>query len=79
MLTGGQVADCEAAKQLLERLPAARALHGDKGYGTDALRRQVEARDTLPNIPRRQTGSGRTASRPSSTAPAMPSSACSAA
>jgi transposase len=26
-------------------------LHGDKGYDTDALRRQVEARDTLPNIP----------------------------
>ena len=51
MLTGGQVADCEAAKQLLERLPAARVLHGDKGYDTDALRRQVEARDTLPNIP----------------------------
>ena len=51
MLTGGQVADCEAAKQLLERLPAARVLHGDKGYDTDALRRQVEAKGTLPNIP----------------------------
>jgi transposase len=51
LLTGGQVADCEAAKHLLERLPAARVLHGDKGYDTDALRRRVEANGTLPNIP----------------------------
>src|SRR5687768_10733303 len=41
----------EAAKQLLERLPAARVLHADKGYDTDALRRRVEANGTLPNIP----------------------------
>jgi IS5 family transposase len=34
MLTGARVADREAAKQLLERLPAARVLHGDKGYDT---------------------------------------------
>ena len=50
-MTGGQVADCEAAKQLLEHLPAARVLHADKGYDTDALRRRVEANGTLPNIP----------------------------
>jgi len=30
LLTGGNVADCEAAKQLLEHLPASRVLHGDK-------------------------------------------------
>jgi transposase len=51
MLTGGQVADCEAAKQLLERLPAADVLHGDRGYDTDHIRRRVEANGTLPNIP----------------------------
>jgi transposase len=51
MLTGGQVADCEAAKQLLERLPAAGVLHGDRGYDTDHIRRRVEAHGTLPNIP----------------------------
>jgi transposase len=38
------------AKQLLEHLPAARVLHADKGYDTDALRRRVEANGTLPNI-----------------------------
>ena len=51
MLTGGQVADCEAAKQLLELLPAADVLHGDKGYDTDLIRRWVEANGTLSNIP----------------------------
>jgi IS5 family transposase len=48
--TGAQVADCEAAKQLLERLPAADVLHADKGYDTDLIRRRVEAKGTLPNI-----------------------------
>jgi transposase len=33
------------------RSPAARVLHADKGYDTDALRRRVEANGTLPNIP----------------------------
>jgi transposase len=32
-------------------LPAARVLHGDKGYDTDALRRRIEASRILPNIP----------------------------
>ena len=48
MLTGGQVTDGKAAKQLLE-LSAADVLHGDKGYDTDLIRRWVEANGT--NIP----------------------------
>ena len=52
LLTGGQVADCEAAKKLLEHLPpSARVLHGDKGYDTNLVRHRVEANGTLPNIP----------------------------
>jgi transposase len=51
MLTGGQVADCEAAKHLLELLPAADVLHADKGYDTDLIRRRIQANGTLPNIP----------------------------
>jgi hypothetical protein len=35
----------------LERLPACRLLHADKGYDTDALRQQVEAQGAAPNIP----------------------------
>ena len=52
LLTGGQVADCEAAKELLEHLPpTTRVLHGDKGYDTNPVRQRVEANGTLPNIP----------------------------
>jgi transposase len=51
MLTGGQVADCTAAATLLQRLPDCDVLHGDKGYDSNAIRRQVEARDALANIP----------------------------
>ena len=32
MLTGGLVADCTAGRLLLERMPACRILHADKGY-----------------------------------------------
>ncbi len=36
------MADCTAGALLLERLPACRLLHADKGYDSDAIRRQVE-------------------------------------
>ena len=51
MLTGGQVADCTAGAALLARLPDCEILHGDKGYDANALRRQVEERGVMPNIP----------------------------
>jgi transposase len=52
LLTGGQVADCEAAKILMGHLPhSARVLHGDKGYDTNPVRQRVEAHGILPNIP----------------------------
>ena len=51
LLTGGNVADCTAAGSLLNHLPDCRIRHADKGYDSDAIRRRVEARDTLPNIP----------------------------
>src|SRR5205814_9139901 len=38
LLTGGQVADCIAADELLDRLLTAEILHGDKGYDSDADR-----------------------------------------
>jgi len=41
VLTGGNVADCTAGHELLKRLPDARILHADKGYDTDAIRRQI--------------------------------------
>jgi len=51
LLTGGQVADCTAGSVLLKRMPAARILHGDKGYDSNAIRRLVEENGTMPNIP----------------------------
>ncbi len=50
MLTGGNVADCVAGAELLARLPACEILHGDKGYDSDAIRRQVEKDAAMPNI-----------------------------
>lgn len=34
-------------------MPGARILHGDKGYDSDAVRRQVEGMGAMPNIPPR--------------------------
>jgi transposase len=51
MLTGGQVADCTAGAELLARMPACDILHGDKGYDSNALRRQIEDGGAMPNIP----------------------------
>ncbi|MGR7996924.1 IS5 family transposase [Xanthobacter sp. ZOL 2024] len=51
LLTGGQVADCTAAATLLQQMPKARILHGDKGYDSNAVRRQVEEAGAMPNIP----------------------------
>nr|WP_296520725.1 IS5 family transposase [Rhodoplanes sp.] len=51
LLTGGNVADCTAGHDLLKQLPDARILHADKGYDSNAIRAQVEANGTMPNIP----------------------------
>ncbi|RMH30632.1 MAG: IS5 family transposase, partial [Planctomycetota bacterium] len=51
LLTGGQVADCTAGNLLLEQMPPSPILLGDKGYDSNAIRRQVEQRGTMPNIP----------------------------
>src|SRR5215210_2887362 len=51
LLTGGQVADCTAGALLLEQMPRSAILLADKGYDSDAIRRQVEANGTMPNIP----------------------------
>jgi transposase len=45
------VADCTAGALLLEQMPDTSVLHGDKGYDSNAIRRQVEERGALPNIP----------------------------
>lgn len=51
LLTGGQVADCRAGEALLEGLEADAIVHADRGYDSDAIRRQIEAAGSTPNIP----------------------------
>jgi transposase len=51
MITGGQVADCTAGELLLEQMPHAPILHGAKGYDSNAIRRRVEGKGVMPNIP----------------------------
>ncbi len=45
------VADCSAGAALLDRLPACEIFHADKAYDANAIRRQVEDRGAMPNIP----------------------------
>ena len=36
---------------MLQQMPQASILHGDKGYDSDAIRRQIEGKGAMPNIP----------------------------
>ena len=51
MLTGGQVADCTAGAALLDQLSGLRRPARRQGLRRNAIRRQVEERGALPNIP----------------------------
>ena len=51
LLTGGNVADCTAADDLLDHIPKTSILHGDKGYDSNAVRQKVEDLGVAPNIP----------------------------
>ena len=51
LVTGGNVADCRAAEVLLDGLPPGLMVHGDKGYDSNAVRRQIEDAGSVPNIP----------------------------
>lgn len=70
MLTGGNVADCTAGAEPLSKMPTCDILQGNKGYDSDAIRRQVENVGAMPNIPPK--------ANPSLTETATPLSACSA-
>jgi transposase len=51
LLSGGNVADCRVAATLLDGLPRGLMVHADKGYDSDAIRRQIEVAGSVPNIP----------------------------
>jgi len=76
-LTGGQVADCTAADTLLDQMPPAVILNGDKGYDSDAVRRKIQSKGAAPNIPPKANRRWKNCFSPTCTATATPSSVCS--
>ena len=51
LLTPGQAADCRAAEALLRSLPPEALVMADRAYDTDAIRGQIQAQGSVPNIP----------------------------
>lgn len=49
------MADCKAGDVLLEQMPKATILTGDKGYDSNAIHRKVEGKGVMPNIPPKVT------------------------
>ena len=52
-LTGGQVHDAREASALIEAMPEGATLLGDKGYDSNAIRKQAADKDIWANIPNR--------------------------
>lgn len=52
-VTGGQVADCSVAPELIAQLPEAEAIVGNKGYDSGSIRQQIEGQGNQAVIPRR--------------------------
>ena len=55
LLTGGQAADCKAAEGLIELLPPDILVIADRGYDTNPVRRRIEDKGSVPNIPPKVT------------------------
>ena len=53
--TAGQVSDYTAAAVLLDSLPKAQWLLGDRGYDADSFRDALVAKGKTPCIPRRKS------------------------
>jgi transposase len=54
LLTEGQMSDHKGAALMLDALPSARVLIGDKGYDSDRFRQALTARGIEPCIPSRR-------------------------
>lgn len=54
-ITAGQVSDYTSAAGLLDRLPKARRLLGDRGDDADWFREALQARSIMPFIPGRKS------------------------
>jgi IS5 family transposase len=78
LLTGGNVADCKAGQVLIDRMPPTSLLNADKGYDSDAIRRQVRQRGAFANIPPKANRKWKNCFSPHLYRTATPLSACSA-
>ena len=45
------MADCKAAESLIDLVPPDLLVIADRGYDTDPVRRRIEDRGSVPNIP----------------------------
>ena len=52
-LTGGEVHDCKAAPEFIEKLPTADYTIADKGYDSEELRELIRNKGSIPMIPRK--------------------------
>lgn len=52
-LTGGEVHDCKAAPEFIEKLPVSEYVIADKGYDSEELRELIRKRSSIPVIPRK--------------------------
>jgi len=52
-LTGGEVHDCKAAPELIEKVPVSDYLIADKGYDSEELREFIRKKPSIPMIPRK--------------------------
>ena len=53
VVTGGQVHDCKVAAELIEGLPDVELIVADRGYDSEALRKQIKQMQAQPIIPRK--------------------------
>lgn len=53
-LTGGEVHDCKAAPEFIEKLPTAEYTIADKGYDSEEVRECIRNKSSIPVIPRKK-------------------------
>ncbi|MFI4956367.1 MAG: IS5 family transposase [Gammaproteobacteria bacterium] len=52
-VTGGEVHDCKAAPEFIEKLPVSNFTIADKGYDSEELRELIRKKSSIPMIPRK--------------------------
>lgn len=77
-MTAGQVGDYTGAAALLDSLPKAQWLFGDRGYDADWFRDALQAKVITTGIPGRKTRSDPSATTSAATSSATASKSCSA-